>query len=362
VTTPGVAEALLSGIDGHVVVDRGGWSLDLALEVAPGEVLCVIGPNGAGKSTLLRAVCGLEPLTSGRLALAGVVVDDPSADVLVPAQDRHVGVVFQDYRLFPHLSVLDNVAFGARRRRRARVAARERASYWIERLDLTALASRRPAHISGGQAQRVALARALASEPSVLVLDEPMAALDAGTRLDVRGELRRHLHEFPGPTLLVTHDPLDALVLADRLVVLEDGRVTQTGTGHDVARRPASEYVARLLGLNLLRGRAHDGDVEVDGGGLLHVPDATVTGAVLVAVRPSAISVHVDRPAGSARNVWPGVVDALEPIGDRVRVTVAGAPTVLVDVTPAAIADLHLVPGEPVWLSAKATELEVYPG
>ena len=361
-TTPRVAVAASSGIDGRVVVDRGEWSLDLALDVAPGEVLCVSGPNGAGKSTRLRAVCGLEPLTSGRLALAGVVVDDPAAGVLVPAQDRHVGVVFQDYRLFPHLSVLDNVAFGARRSGRARVAARERASYWIERLDITALASRRPAHISGGQAQRVALARALASEPSVLVLDEPMAALDAGTRLDVRGELRRHLHEFPGPTLLVTHDPLDALVLADRLVVLEDGRVTQTGTGHEVARRPASEYVARLLGLNLLRGRAHDGDVEVDGGGLLRVPDATVTGAVLVAVRPSAISVHVDRPAGSARNVWPGVVDALEPIGDRVRVTVAGTPTVLVDVTPAAIADLNLVPGEPVWLSAKATELEVYPG
>ena len=361
-STPDDRSAPRAGVEGHVVVARGAWSLDLDLAVAPGEVVCVIGPNGAGKSTLLRAVCGLTPLTSGRLSLAGVVVDDPVADLLVAAQQRHVGVVFQDYRLFPHLSVRDNVAFGARRSGRSRSTARVQATYWVDRLDLASLADRRPAQLSGGQAQRVALARALASDPAALVLDEPMAALDAGTRIDVRGELRRHLREFPGPTLLVTHDPLDALVLADRLVVLEDGRVTQTGTAHDVARRPASDYVARLLGLNLLRGRADDGDIEVEGGGVLHVADYAVTGAVLVAVRPSAIALHVERPTGSARNVWPGVVEGLEPIGDRVRVTVAGAPSVLVDVTPGAVAELHLTPGEPVWLSAKATELEVYPG
>jgi molybdate transport system ATP-binding protein len=271
-------------------------------------------------------------------------------------------VVFQDYRLFPHLSVVDNVAFGPRSAGRNRAEARSDAAHWIERLDLGPLAARRPGEISGGQAQRVALARALAVDPAALLLDEPMAALDAGTRLDVRAELRAHLHEFAGPTLLVTHDPLDALVLADRIVVLEDGRVTQQGTALDVARRPATPYVARLLGLNLLRGRAHDGDVVLDDGGQLRIPDGHTTGEVLVALRPSSVALHSERPEGSARNVWPGVVDGVETIGDRVRVTVAGPPTVMVDVTPAAVSELGLARGADIWLSTKATELEVYPG
>jgi molybdate transport system ATP-binding protein len=162
--------------------------------------------------------------------------------------------------------------------------------------------------------------------------------------------------------MLVTHDPLDALVLADRIVVLEDGRVTQSGGALEVARRPATEYVARLLGLNLLRGVASDGLVRLDGGGELHVPEADVTGGVLVALRPSAVSLHRARPEGSARNVWPGTVDVVQPIGDRVRVSVRGEPSVVVDVTPGAVVALGLVSGSQVWMSAKATETEVYPG
>ena len=185
---------------------------------------------------------------------------------------------------------------------------------------------------------------------------------DASTRLDVRGELREHLHGFAGPTLLVTHDPLDALVLADRIVVLEGGQVTQEGLALEVAQRPATDYVARLLGLNLLRGETADGVVSLDGGGELHVPQADLRGRVLVALRPSAVSLHGARPEGSARNVWRGTVDGVEPIGDRVRVSVLGAPSVVVDVTPGAVVDLGLVRGSQVWLSAKATETEVYPG
>jgi molybdate transport system ATP-binding protein len=352
----------VSGLDARVVVRRPTFILDIELSVEPGEVVAVLGPNGAGKSTLLRTVCGLEPLGDGHIRLGGTLVDEPASGTLVPAAKRRVGIVFQDYRLFPHLSVLDNIAFGPRSAGRTAAQSRDAARTWIERLRLTDLARRKPGALSGGQAQRVALARALASDPSVLLLDEPLAALDAGSRLDVRSDLREHLHGFAGPTLLVTHDPLDALVLADRLVVLEDGAITQQGTALDVARRPASAYVARLLGLNLLRGIAHDGDVTVDGGGMLHVTDRSVRGAVLVAVRPSAISLHLHQPEGSARNVWPGTVDGIESIGDRVRVTVSGAPTVMVDVTAAAVADLHVDRGDPVWLSAKATELEVYPG
>lgn len=351
-----------AGIAGHVVVALPGFTLDLDLAVGPGEVVAVLGPNGAGKSTLLRAVCGLTPLTRGSLSLGGVVVDDPEAGLFVPSPARGVGVVFQEYRLFPHLSVLDNVAFGPRSAGRSRSRSRAEAGEWIDRLRLTELSARRPHELSGGQGQRVALARALACDPAALLLDEPTAALDAGTRLDVRADLRAHLHQFAGPTLLVTHDPLDALVLADRIVVLEAGAVTQAGLALDIARRPATPYVARLLGLNLIRGRARDGDVAVEGGGTLHVTDRELSGDVLVAVRPSAIALHTSQPEGSARNVWPGVVDGVEPLGDRFRVTVTGAPTVLVDITAGAVADLHVAPGDRVWLSAKATEIEVYPG
>ncbi len=352
----------MTGLAGHVVVEQGGFRLDVELALAPGEVVAVLGPNGAGKSTLLRAVCGLSPMTAGRLTIGDRVVDDPAADLLVEPADRRIGLVFQDYRLFPHLSVLDNVAFGPRSAGASKPESRRQAEEWVARLGLSEYADRRPATLSGGQAQRVALGRALASDPVALLLDEPLAALDAGTRLDVRAWLREHLADFGGPTLLVTHDPLDALVLADRIVVLEDGAVTQQGAPWEVTRRPATRYVARLLGINLLRGDAHGGEVALHGGGVLHVADDDAhTGAVLVAVRPSAISLHAARPEGSARNVWSGVVDGVEPIGDRVRLTVAGEPTVIVDVTPGAVADLALARGTEVWLSAKATELDVYP-
>jgi molybdate transport system ATP-binding protein len=356
------ADAAARGLHGHVVVERGTFRLDVRLDVAPGEVVAVLGPNGAGKSTLLRAICGLTPLTEGSIALGGAVLDDPAADVLVPAARRRVGVVFQEYRLFPHLSVLDNVAFGPRAAGRSRAESREDAAEWVARLRLGDLAQRSPEQLSGGQQQRAALARALASRPAVLLLDEPLAALDAATRIDVRRDLGTHLAQFEGPTVIVTHDALDALVLADRIVVLEAGAITQQGTALEVARRPASDYVAKLLGLNLLRGVAADGEVALDGGGVLHVPDHAARGAVLVALRPSAIALHTAEPEGSARNVWAGVVDGVEPLGERVRVSVSGAPSVLVDITPGAVADLGLASGAAVWLSAKATELEIYAG
>ena len=189
------------------------------------------------------------------------VHDDPEAGVFVPPQARRAGVVFQDYLLFPHLSALDNVAFGLRAAGRPRREARREAAAWLERMRLGGLGGARPTALSGGQAQRVALARALAPAPRLLLLDEPLAALDAGARGLVRTELRRHLREFAGCTVLVTHDPLDAMVLADRVVVVEQGRVVQTGPPAQVARAPRTDYVAGLVGLNLYRGVARDGRV-----------------------------------------------------------------------------------------------------
>ena len=342
-------------------VRRGSFELGLALTTAAGEVLGVLGPNGAGKSTLLRAVAGLTPVTDGSVRLGGQVLDDARAGTFVEPSERPVGYVFQDYRLFPHLSVLDNVAFAPRSTGLAKQPARALAQTWLARLGLTELAGRRPAALSGGQAQRVALARALAGEPRLLLLDEPLSALDARTRLDVQDELRRHLADFAGPCLLVTHDPVEALVLADRLVVVEDGRVVQEGPPAAVARRPATDYVARLVGLNLLPGRVDGADVVLDHGGRLVVPDHGSHGQVLVAVRPSAVTVTTQRTdRTSARNSWPGTVVGLTLLADRVRLDVEGPPRTLVDVTPAAVAELGLHAGAQVWLSVKATDLEVY--
>ena len=349
------------------VVQRAAFRLDVALTVAPGEIVAVLGPNGAGKTTLLRAVAGLTALAGGTIEVAGRVVDDVEGRVFAAPELRNVGVVFQNYRLFPHLSVLDNVAFGVRSRGRSRAAARANAQRWLSRLDIADLAGRRPGQLSGGQAQRVALARALAVDPDLLLLDEPMAALDARTRDAVRAEVSRHLSDYPGGTLLVTHDPLDAMTIADRLVVVESGRITQEGRPAEVARRPATDYVARLVGLNLYRGRIDAGGaVALSGGGTFvgtaADPGSPPAGPVLVAVRPSAITVHSARPEhASPRNVWPGTVDGLESAGDRVRLHVTGSPPALVDVTAGAVAELGLASGAPVWLSAKATEVDVYP-
>jgi molybdate transport system ATP-binding protein len=201
-----------------------------------------------------------------------------------------------------------------------------------------------------------------------LLLDEPLAALDARTRLDVRTELRRHLADFGGPVLLVTHDPLEAMVMTDRLLVIEDGKVVQEGTPSEVARRPSTQYVARLVGLNLYPGKAvsNDGTVRLTGGGTLIAaptdPPPGLDGEVLVALRPSAIAVHTEHPEhGSPRNVWEGTIGGLEMLADRVRAQVEGRPNALVDLTPAAVAELDLRPGMHVWLTAKATEVDIYP-
>jgi len=346
-------------VEGAVELDA--FRLEVALTAEPRAVLAVLGPNGAGKSTLLRLVSGLLPLNAGTVRIGGDVVDDPDRSVFVPPQERRVGVVFQDHRLFPHLRVLDNVAFGPRSRGVPRPDARAAAAEWLERLGLAELAARRPRQLSGGQAQRVALARALASEPAALLLDEPLAALDVQTRAEVQGELREHLREFAGPTLLVTHDPIEALLLAGRIVVLERGRVAQEGSPADITSRPLTPYVARLVGMNLYEGRSAGTAVALDGGGHLVAADAP-PGRVLVAVRPSAITVHTEQPHGtSARNAWPGRVAGLAPLGDRVRVSVSGDPSATVDVTAAAVAELALAPGAPVWLSAKATDVTAYP-
>ncbi|HEY4313968.1 MAG TPA: ABC transporter ATP-binding protein [Actinomycetes bacterium] len=350
----------VTGLQARILLHRGSLAVDLRLDVAPGETVVLLGPNGAGKSTTLRVLAGLLGCQEGLIRLDDEVLEDTGSGRFVAPQDRAVGVVFQDYLLFPHLSVRENVAFGLRARGVERSVARERADRWLARVGLSSYAARRPRQLSGGQAQRVALARALASQPRLLLLDEPLAALDAGTRLDVRAELRRHLRGFEGASVVVTHDMLDAMVLADRLVVIEEGTVVQSGSPRDVATMPRTDYVARLVGLNLLRGRAVGARVDVDEGVTLSVA-GPAEGAVMVAFPPTAVSLHRSRPETSARNCWAGQVASVDMHGDTVRVTLSGPIPVIADVTPLAVADLGLRPGAPVWASVKALQTSVYP-
>jgi molybdate transport system ATP-binding protein len=228
-------------------------------------------------------------------------------------------------------------------------------------VQLKRFANRYPNQLSGGQRQRVALARALATEPRLLLLDEPLSALDASARQAVRGELRRHLRAFAGGRLLITHDPVDALVLAERLAILEAGRITQVGPTVEVARRPASRYTADLLGVNLLHGEATgDHAVRLASGAELTVADRVPGSSVAVAVRPQAVALHRHRPEGSPRNTWPATIAEVHPERDRVRVTLDGPVPLSAEVTPAAVAELDLVPGAAVWASIKAVDLTTY--
>ncbi len=347
-----------SGLVADIVVQREGFSLRAAMYLPAGRTVALLGPNGAGKTTAVHALSGLVPLDAGSIALDGVVLDDPERGVFVAARSRSIGVVFQDYVLFPHLSVLENVAFGLRSRGVAKRPARQSALEWLERLDVADLAKRRPGDLSGGQAQRVALARALVTEPRLLLLDEPLAALDVATRAELRHVVAQHLSAYDGARLIITHDPTEAFLLADELHVIEDGVITQSGSADDIRLRPRTPYAADLAGANLLAGDAAHGIVDIDGH-RLHIADTSASGHVVTAIHARAIALHRERPHGSPRNTWETTIERLEHHGDRVRVRTGTPVTLTAEVTPDAVRALDLAPGGRVWVSIKATEIVV---
>lgn len=337
--------------------------LDVHVRVEMGETLALLGPNGAGKSTILAAAAGLLRPDTGTVQLGDRVLSDRASHTWLPPHARGIALLAQDARLFPHLSALDNVAFGPRVTGTHRRTATERAAHWLEEVGMAAYADRRPHELSGGQAQKVAIARALATEPAVLLIDEPLSALDVEVAPDVRDLLRRVTHDRT--TILVTHDVIDAALLADRVAVIHGGRVVEEGETARVLSRPTSDFGARFAGLNLVRGVAVDGALRMPDGRLLHgIADSALADsaqgegdAVAAVVAPSAVSVHLERPHGSPRNSLDAVVADLEPHGHLVRVR---TDLFSADITPAAVADLRLTRGDRVVLTVKATEVHLH--
>jgi len=350
-------------LDARVGVDLGRFVEDVTLSIGDGEVVAVLGPNGSGKTTLLRSLAGVQPLTSGHVRLDGQLLDDPAVRHFVPPEQRSCSLVFQEHLLFPRLSVLDNVAFGPRCRGAGRGEAARRARHWLDRLGVGTLEDARPPGISGGQSQRVALARALATEPRLLLLDEPTAALDAAQRGSVRSELRAHLREFSGSCVIVTHDPLEAAAVADRLVVLEDGRSVQSGTFTETGRRPGSPFVAELMGRNLLFGQAEDGTVTFEGGPTLELVDAGY-GPRRAVVVPSDVHLSIDPPpephGGRAPASWRTVIVDVECLGDlaRARIQRPIGATAIMPVEE--FGSLGLATGMSVWASVDPARIDVF--
>jgi molybdate transport system ATP-binding protein len=343
-----------------IEMQRGALHLHAELCVQPGEMLALLGPNGAGKTTLLRCLAGLEAIDAGCISIDGTCVDEPASSTFVAPAQRPVGFVFQDYLLFEHMTVLENVAFGMRAHGVPRAEARRTALQWIERVGLGDRAATRPGALSGGQAQRVALARALATDPRLLLLDEPLAALDASARGTVRRDLRRHLESFEGMRIMVTHDPVDAYALADRVAIVDEGRIVQVGTLAEVTGHPRSRFVADLVGVNLVSGVVRDGVLTTTSGVHIVIADAP-TGPAFAVIRPQSIALHSGTDPGSPRNVWAGTVGDIDRIGDRVRIGLNGDLPLVAEITAEALAALGLHTGDEVLAAVKATDIDSYP-
>jgi len=355
------------GLRAEVLVPRPDFDVSVRLAIEPGRTVALLGPNGAGKTTVVNAIAGLEPLQGGFVRVGDLVLEHPGAGLRLPPERRPVGLVFQDLLLFPHLSAVENAAFPLRARGVAKGEARARAMELLERLGVAGRATARPAELSGGEAQRVALARALVHEPQLLLLDEPLSALDVRSRGEIRRLLGELLAGFPGVRLMVTHDPVEAMTLADRLVLVERGRVTQEGTPDEILRAPRTPYAAELVGLNLFAGRLERLD---DGSGVLRTAEGDVVVAwpaeasgdvegALGLLRPADVALFRETPDGSARNVMAGRIESLTRDSDRVRVRIGSHPPVVAEITAASSARLGLREGGEIHAAFKAVEVAV---
>jgi molybdate transport system ATP-binding protein len=362
-----------------VVAER---QLDVEFSVSAGEVLAVLGPNGAGKSTALHVIAGLVHPDAGQVRLGDRVLTDTARGVNVATHDRRVGLLLQDPLLFPHLSVAANVAFGPQSRHgisrlfarsKDKARSRKKALRWLREVDAEQFADRRPRQLSGGQAQRVAIARALAAEPAVLLLDEPLRGLDVAAAAAIRAVLRSVVTRSGCAVILITHDLLDVFTLADRVLVLESGKIAEIGPVADVLTAPRSHFGARIAGVNLVTGTiGPDGSLHARSGVHWHgipapeLAESLTEGHDAVAVfAPTAVAVYRDEPHGSPRNTVEQTVAELDARGAAVLVRGPeqpdGAPGLAAEITVEAAAELRLTPGDRVWFSVKSLEVALYP-
>lgn len=342
-----------------VVENRG---VDIEFAVSAGEVLAVLGPNGAGKSTTLHVIAGLVRPDDGVVRVGGRVLTDTATGTHVATHDRQVGLLLQEPLLFPHLSVAANVAFSPR-------SSRADAARWLAEVEASDLADRRPRQLSGGQAQRIALARALAAEPDVLLLDEPLAGLDVGAAAAMRKLLSRVLVRDGRSAVLITHDLVDVLTLADTVLVLEGGRIVENGSTAAVLAAPRSSFGARFAGVNLVVGTAGADGVLTTSWGLawhgVSGPETVVGRPAVALFSPAAVAVYRDQPHGSPRNTVAVTVAELDSRGPAIRVRAEeqpdGAPGLAADITAGSAAELRLAPGECVYFSVKTQEVTLLP-
>jgi molybdate transport system ATP-binding protein len=355
-------------LDARLAKRRGAFALDVAFEAPAGSTTVVVGESGAGKTSVLRLLAGLDRLDGGHVTLDGVPYAEAVSGLHVPPWQRDIGYVAQDYALFPHLSVYENVAFGLRAGGTAARRIRPMVGEALGLVGIAELAGRMPRHLSGGQQQRAALARALVLGPRVLLLDEPLSSLDIQTRRVVRVELRGLLQRLPCVTVYVTHSPIEALVFGDRVVVLDEGRVAQAGLREELLRHPRSPFVAELIGTNLFIGRAVEA-VSASAAsirtpeGVVAVEETSGPGTVYLTVSPREIMLSRTLPEGSPQNVFAGTVVELipePPGGERVRVVLDTRPALVAEVTPDAVAALGLREGVRVYAAFKATGVHWY--
>ena len=355
-------------LDARLGKQRGTFTLDVAFSAASGSTTVLLGESGSGKTSVLRLLAGLDRLDTGWLTVEGARYADAIAGLHVSPWLRDIGYVAQDYALFPHLSVFDNVAFGLRAGRYPRRQVRTRVLDALALVGIPELAERRPGQLSGGQQQRAAVARALVLDPRLLLLDEPLSSLDLQTRRALRVELRALLRRLSCVTVYVTHSPVEALVLGDRLVVLDGGRVAQAGSRDDLLRSPRSPFVAELVGTNLFVGRPVErgwtpSEAIRTPHGTYAVDETGGSGATYLTVSPREITLFRARPDSSAQNVFAGTVQEIVPEppgGERVRVVLRTKPVLVAEVTREAVGELALVEGTPVFAAFKATGVHVY--